>query len=142
MANNHTVNNGVSGQTEEDTDQPYSVARYEESTSGPWNNILDVPSTETWPGQPVYTTGDSPNGSYVALNGSDENLPRTEDGDKKAKHKKTDRKGGKSDHKKDGKGASKKDDKKDKKDGDGKGKGKHHHSHKSHGHGHSSHRAA
>lgn len=128
MANNQTVNNGVTnGQTEEDIDQPYSVARYE-TTSGPWHNILDVPGTETWPGQPVYTAEDSPNGSAVAIYGSDENLPRTEDGDKKAKHKKTDKKGGKSDHKK------------DKKDGDAKGK--HHHGHKSHGHGHSSHRAA
>lgn len=138
--NNNTedANEEMVGQAGDGFDQTYSVARYE-TTSGPWHNILDVPGTETWPGQAVYATGEdhSPTGSAVAMQGSNEDLPQTGNGDKTEQKKRKKKNATKSDKKKDSNGTSKKDEK----DGDEEGKKDRHRGHKSHGHGHRSQRA-
>lgn len=111
-------------------DQPYSVARYE-TTSGPWHNILDVPGTESWQGDPVYAVENSPNGSAAAIHGSDENVAQHHTPEKKLKdkNKKEKKSAG---HKKEGKDGPKKDktDKHDKSGGHGADKG--HHGHETH----------
>ncbi|RKU40053.1 hypothetical protein DL546_002049 [Coniochaeta pulveracea] len=129
----------MAGQMDVDFGQPYSVLRYER-TSGPWHNILDAPGTDTWPGQTVYATGEdhSPNGSAIAIQGSNEDLHQNENGDKTVQKKKKKKKDAtKDDEKKDDNGPSRK----DKKDGDREGKKDRSHGHKSHGHGHKTQRA-
>jgi hypothetical protein len=105
--NTGDANGEIVGQVKDEFDEPYSVARYE-TTSGPWHNILDVPGTETWPGQAVCVTTEdySPSGSAVAIQGSNEDLAQTENATD-AKKKKKRQNGGKSDKKKDGNGPSK-----------------------------------